>query len=114
MKKFSVFSLIAALAFFVSCQKKQTEEERKAEVERQVQDRLASERVEAEKQRLAQEKANLDAREKALADAIPFKRLGRSGDVARAVMFFADRDNGFVTGQTLYVCGGSSVGTVVI
>jgi NAD(P)-dependent dehydrogenase (short-subunit alcohol dehydrogenase family) len=54
------------------------------------------------------------AGEKALADAIPVKRLGRSSDVARAVMFFADRDNGFVTGQTLYVCGGSSVGTVVI
>ena len=62
MKKFSVFPLIAALAFFVSCQKQQTEEERKAEVERQVQDRLASERVEAEKQRLAQDQANLEAR----------------------------------------------------
>jgi hypothetical protein len=68
MKKFSVFPLIAALAFFVSCQKQQTEEERKAEVERQVQDRLAAERVEAEKQRLAQDKAALEAREKALAD----------------------------------------------
>jgi NAD(P)-dependent dehydrogenase (short-subunit alcohol dehydrogenase family) len=54
------------------------------------------------------------AREKALADAIPVKRLGRSDDVARAVMFFCDRDNGFVTGQTLYVCGGASVGTIVI
>jgi 3-oxoacyl-[acyl-carrier protein] reductase len=53
-------------------------------------------------------------REKALADAIPVKRLGRSDDVARAVMFFCDRANGFVTGQTLYVCGGASVGTIVI
>jgi 3-oxoacyl-[acyl-carrier protein] reductase len=53
-------------------------------------------------------------REAALAEAIPVRRLGRSGDVARAVMFFADRENGYVTGQTLYVCGGSSVGTVVI
>jgi 3-oxoacyl-[acyl-carrier protein] reductase len=53
-------------------------------------------------------------RERALADAIPVKRLGRSDDVARAVMFFCDRANGFVTGQTLYVCGGSSVGTIVI
>jgi NAD(P)-dependent dehydrogenase (short-subunit alcohol dehydrogenase family) len=35
-------------------------------------------------------------------------------DVARAVLFFSDRDNSFVTGQTLYVCGGSSVGTLVI
>jgi 3-oxoacyl-[acyl-carrier protein] reductase len=54
------------------------------------------------------------AREKALADAIPVKRLGRSDDVARAVMFFCDRANGFVTGQTLFVCGGASVGTIVI
>jgi 3-oxoacyl-[acyl-carrier protein] reductase len=54
------------------------------------------------------------AREEALANAIPVKRLGRTGDVARAVMFFADRENGYVTGQTLYVCGGSSVGTLVI
>jgi NAD(P)-dependent dehydrogenase (short-subunit alcohol dehydrogenase family) len=53
-------------------------------------------------------------REKALATAIPVKRLGRSDDVARAVMFFCDRANGFVTGQTLYVCGGASVGTLVI
>jgi 3-oxoacyl-[acyl-carrier protein] reductase len=53
-------------------------------------------------------------REAALAEAIPVRRLGRSGDVARAVMFFADCENGYVTGQTLYVCGGSSVGTVVI
>jgi NAD(P)-dependent dehydrogenase (short-subunit alcohol dehydrogenase family) len=53
-------------------------------------------------------------REAALAEAIPVRRLGRTSDVARAVMFFADRENSYVTGQTLYVCGGSSVGTVVI
>jgi NAD(P)-dependent dehydrogenase (short-subunit alcohol dehydrogenase family) len=49
-----------------------------------------------------------------IAQAIPVKRLGQPGDVARAVMFFADRDNGFVTGQVLYVCGGTSVGTLVL
>jgi len=53
-------------------------------------------------------------REKALAAAIPVKRLGQSDDVARAVMFFCDRANGFVTGQTLYICGGASLGTIVI
>lgn len=53
-------------------------------------------------------------REKALAAQIPVKRLGRSDDVARAVLFFCDADNGFVTGQTLYVCGGASVGTLTI
>lgn len=55
-----------------------------------------------------------DPREQSLAAAIPVKRLGRSDDVARAVMFFADPANSFVTGQTLYVCGGSSVGSLVI
>jgi 3-oxoacyl-[acyl-carrier protein] reductase len=48
-------------------------------------------------------------RETALARAIPVRRLGRSDDVARAVMFFADPHNSFITGQLLYVCGGASV-----
>ena len=43
-----------------------------------------------------------------VAQAIPVRRLGEPGDVARAVMFFADRDAGFVTGQVLYVCGGDA------
>ena len=46
--------------------------------------------------------------------AIPVKRLGQPEDVARAVMFFAAREAGFVTGQVLYVCGGTSVGTLVL
>lgn len=53
-------------------------------------------------------------REKALAKAIPVQRVGRADDVTRAVMFFADPANSFVTGQTLYVCGGASVGTITI
>jgi 3-oxoacyl-[acyl-carrier protein] reductase len=55
-----------------------------------------------------------DRREHTLAASIPVKRLGRSDDVARAVMFFSDRRNDFITGQTLYVCGGASVGSLVI
>jgi NAD(P)-dependent dehydrogenase (short-subunit alcohol dehydrogenase family) len=46
-------------------------------------------------------------------ESIPVKRLGRPADVARAVMFFADPQAGFVTGQTLFVCGGTSVGSIV-
>lgn len=46
-------------------------------------------------------------------EAIPVKRLGRPEDVARAVMFFAAPEAGFVTGQTLFVCGGTSVGSIV-
>ena len=49
-----------------------------------------------------------------IAQAIPVKRLGQPDDVARAVLFFADRDAGFVTGQVLYVCGGTSVGTLTL
>jgi NAD(P)-dependent dehydrogenase (short-subunit alcohol dehydrogenase family) len=49
------------------------------------------------------------AREAPLAKAIPVGRLGRADDVARAVLFFADPANSFVTGQLLYVCGGASV-----
>jgi 3-oxoacyl-[acyl-carrier protein] reductase len=53
-------------------------------------------------------------REAALAAAIPVRRLGRPEDVANAVLFFAARESEFVTGQVLYVCGGASVGTLVI
>jgi NAD(P)-dependent dehydrogenase (short-subunit alcohol dehydrogenase family) len=53
-------------------------------------------------------------REAALAAAIPMRRLGRPEDVANAVLFFAGRESEFITGQVLYVCGGASVGTLVI
>jgi 3-oxoacyl-[acyl-carrier protein] reductase len=47
-----------------------------------------------------------------IVQAIPVKRLGTPDDVARAVLFFAAPEAGFVTGQTLYVCGGTSVGSI--
>jgi len=53
-------------------------------------------------------------REANIAKGIPVQRLGRSDDVARAVMFFCDPANSFITGQTLYVCGGASVSSVTI
>lgn len=53
-------------------------------------------------------------RKKKLADAIPVKRIGAPEDVAHAVAFFLSPEAGFVTGQTLYVCGGTSIGSVVI
>ena len=52
--------------------------------------------------------------ERALAASIPVSRIGEAGDVARAVAFFAAPANGFVTGQVLYVCGGSSVGSLKV
>jgi len=68
MKKFCTLFAIIALAGLVSCQKQQTEEERKAEIDRQVEQRLAAERQAQEKEQLAQRAADLDSREKALAD----------------------------------------------
>jgi NAD(P)-dependent dehydrogenase (short-subunit alcohol dehydrogenase family) len=49
----------------------------------------------------------------AAARQIPAGRFGAPDDVARAVMFFADPKASFVTGQTLFVCGGTSVGSIV-
>jgi Family of unknown function (DUF6600) len=68
MKKLFGLPLIISLAIFCACQKQQTEEERKAEVERQVQERLAAERQAQSEQQLAQRQAELDAREKALTE----------------------------------------------
>ncbi|MFY9511476.1 MAG: SDR family oxidoreductase, partial [Rubrivivax sp.] len=53
-------------------------------------------------------------KERQLAAAVPVKRLGEADDVARAVSFFADPANSFVTGQVLYVCGGTSVGSLTL
>ncbi len=50
-------------------------------------------------------------RRDAIAQSLPVRRLGRPDDVARAVTFLTDPGAGFITGQTLYVCGGASVGS---
>ncbi|MGV8073483.1 MAG: SDR family NAD(P)-dependent oxidoreductase [Syntrophobacteraceae bacterium] len=44
-----------------------------------------------------------------LISKIPTKTPGEPGDIANAVMFFADEQSGFVTGQIFYVCGGRSL-----
>jgi NAD(P)-dependent dehydrogenase (short-subunit alcohol dehydrogenase family) len=41
--------------------------------------------------------------------AIPVGRVGRPADVAAAVAFFVSDEASFITGQTLYVCGGLSI-----
>lgn len=43
-------------------------------------------------------------------DSIVVKRMGTPDDVARAALFFLAPENGFVTGQVLYVCGGTTLG----
>lgn len=43
-------------------------------------------------------------------ERVPVRRLGTGEDVANAVSFFCAPEAGFVTGQTLFVCGGVTVG----
>jgi 3-oxoacyl-[acyl-carrier protein] reductase len=45
-----------------------------------------------------------------LISSIPLQRMGTPADVANAVSFFCDARSSFVTGQTLFVCGGVTVG----
>ena len=44
-----------------------------------------------------------------ISDDIPVGRIGTTGDIANAVEFFLDEKASFVTGQVLYVCGGTSL-----
>lgn len=52
--------------------------------------------------------ATSDAERDKLAAGIPVKRLGTPTEVARVVGFFAAESTKYLTGQTLFVCGGKS------
>lgn len=41
--------------------------------------------------------------------SVPVRRIGLPQDVAQAVLLFADPKSSYITGQTLYVCGGRSL-----
>lgn len=43
---------------------------------------------------------------------MPVGRLGTPEDIANGVDFFLHDRSGFVTGQTIYICGGITIGTV--
>lgn len=44
-----------------------------------------------------------------LEKSVPVQRIGTPDDIAQAVLFFAQREASYITGQTLYVCGGRSL-----
>src|SRR6476659_4682753 len=69
MKRIFLLTLAAALGLCAgACQKEPSDAERKAEIERQVQERLAAEHQAAEQQKMAQREAELNAREQALSE----------------------------------------------
>ena len=50
-----------------------------------------------------------EATRERLREGAPMGRLGSPRDIARAVMFFASDEAGYINGQTMYVCGGKSL-----
>lgn len=50
-----------------------------------------------------------DEQRERLEKTVPMGRMGQPDDIAKAVAFFADDANAYVTGQLLYVCGGRSL-----
>ncbi|MNM00546.1 3-oxoacyl-[acyl-carrier-protein] reductase FabG [compost metagenome] len=49
-----------------------------------------------------------------LKDTVPVKRIGTPDDIANAVEFFLDPASSYITGQTLYVCGGRSLSSASV
>lgn len=49
-----------------------------------------------------------------IVDSIVVKRLGTPEDIAHAALFFLAAEAGFITGQTLYVCGGTTLGVAPV
>ena len=43
---------------------------------------------------------------------IPLGRFGKPDDIANMTNFLMSEESAFLTGQTIYVCGGSSLGSV--
>lgn len=50
-----------------------------------------------------------DPRRERLLAAVPMRRMGQPAEIAAAVAFFLSPAASFVTGQTLFVCGGASI-----
>lgn len=47
----------------------------------------------------------------ALINSIPLRRMGKPEDVANLISFLGSDEASFITGQTIFICGGLTVGT---
>jgi 3-oxoacyl-[acyl-carrier protein] reductase len=54
------------------------------------------------------------AGEKRYLSGIPMRRFGKPDEIAAAIEFLLSEDAGFITGQTLFVDGGSSIGKAAL
>jgi len=52
--------------------------------------------------------------EKRYLAGVPMHRLGRPDEIATAIQFLLSEDAGFITGQTLFVDGGASIGKAML
>ncbi len=52
--------------------------------------------------------------EEKIAAGVPVQRLGEPGDIGRVIAFLCEEDSGFITGQTWYICGGASLGSLAL
>lgn len=49
-----------------------------------------------------------------IAESVPVKRVGNAADIGRVVSFMCEEESSFITGQTWYVCGGASLGSLAL
>jgi hypothetical protein len=92
VRRLLILTVVLALASFSACQKHQTEEERKAEIEREVQALLAQEHQATQQKELHQREADLDAREKALVEKGPASSQSTPRQSTSPVMPYQEQD----------------------
>ena len=53
--------------------------------------------------------SNIETMREAVAASVPVRRGGLPADIANAVLFFAGEEAGYITGQVIYIDGGSGL-----